>query len=847
MLRALVVAALLTLLPLCADAQERPRSEDNPLVNDPYWQFQVGIERSAQLQRTLAGNPTPSQAIAAHFGLGSKVGALRAARGLLSADAGELAEGLRLLIEPSYGFDDDGTSLRADWISFLADARRRVMSFPPREGADAAYQLLYLENSVNRGDEAAHERRVAEFLATYDGTPAVTLYKIGQVESSNPRDDAGNVQRFRDLAREHGDTVAGAMALHLLAFRQGHPPLSSPDPTERLLEVFEVVKQLESGRFPKGRWVDNAAELVSDFYFGLRTEIPPASVPRIYARYLDFILTHPGHRGRYAGGEAIDWMIRNGVAKLGADGPSRIATVERLFEDLEKGGFGVNNVRFLRARFYLTFTRPEMLDPVTAALIDPKEADVRARYSLRVMIESADPTAVARARAALAGHDWYNGRYAEARSYFTHLANLPAAEWTWVAALRAAEMREALGEAAGAAADYESIATKFSSSPAAVALARVAAADAYESITRYDAAALNLKAAVAAWQVLPDVVRIHGMRSDRARPSPADRRYVDLKKAALVARADRLAASVGPDGALLHEGRRALEIEQPAAALKPLRLLLAEYPRSAKASEARALLRRARFESALSLKGAEATRELDALSRGPYDAVVSLSKLATAATLLRRGQRGQAEALTKTALEEWRARQPPPSPKTALEQDVAAIRAELFKPKGGGVYGTEGWNAFDWPSGLPPLLLVNRDVVVKTSDGIEATYSVAFTPPSGARVLFLGQDEFKGLELILDGIGGTETRQPERVMDTPNQPIGGSVEIASMWSKFFPLRQGHWAGWELGAYPYVSKIHFDRDGHALAEVTIGYSGGTFELEKENGVWVAKRMVSMWIT
>ena len=101
--------------------------------------------------------------------------------------------------------------------------------------------------------------------------------------------------------------------------------------------------------------------------------------------------------------------------------------------------------------------------------------------------------------------------------------------------------------------------------------------------------------------------------------------------------------------------------------------------------------------------------------------------------------------------------------------------------------------------------------------------------------------------MILDRIGGTETREPERVMDTPNQPIGGSVEIASMWSKLFPLRQGHWGGWELGAYPYVSKIHFDRDGHALAEVTIGYSGGTYELAKENGVWVAKRMVSIWIT
>jgi hypothetical protein len=30
-------------------------------------------------------------------------------------------------------------------------------------------------------------------------------------------------------------------------------------------------------------------------------------------------------------------------------------------------------------------------------------------------------------------------------------------------------------------------------------------------------------------------------------------------------------------------------------------------------------------------------------------------------------------------------------------------------------------------------------------------------------------------------------------------------------------------------------------------VTIGYTGGTVELEKEDGRWIAKRLTNQWIT
>lgn len=55
--------------------------------------------------------------------------------------------------------------------------------------------------------------------------------------------------------------------------------------------------------------------------------------------------------------------------------------------------------------------------------------------------------------------------------------------------------------------------------------------------------------------------------------------------------------------------------------------------------------------------------------------------------------------------------------------------------------------------------------------------------------------------------------------------------------------------WNLEAYPVVTSIRFTNPERtrAAAAVTIGYSGATVELERENGIWVAKRLTNMWIT
>jgi hypothetical protein len=92
-------------------------------------------------------------------------------------------------------------------------------------------------------------------------------------------------------------------------------------------------------------------------------------------------------------------------------------------------------------------------------------------------------------------------------------------------------------------------------------------------------------------------------------------------------------------------------------------------------------------------------------------------------------------------------------------------------------------------------------------------------------------------------------REPRQIVETPNQPIGDSMQLIRVWSKFFHARPGHWGGWELETYPVITEIQFTNPERtkAAARVTIGYSGATVELDKEDGKWIAKRLTNWWIT
>jgi hypothetical protein len=243
-----------------------------------------------------------------------------------------------------------------------------------------------------------------------------------------------------------------------------------------------------------------------------------------------------------------------------------------------------------------------------------------------------------------------------------------------------------------------------------------------------------------------------------------------------------------------------------------------------------------------------AMRALDSLGHEPLDFAVTAAKIAKA-SLLRNAGGTDAGSSMMQPLDEWHAQQRMTTPRNPLERDVADIRGVVFLPKGGGVFGSSGWNAFDWPGVSPPFLIVKPDVRVKLANGEILQVMVKQPVRTDSKVIFLDTEQLGLLRATMVRLGGSRTRVPTGVMETPNQPLGPAIDILPLWRKFFPARPGHWGGWDLETYPVITEIAFIDAARTRAEVavTIGYSGATVVIEKEGSAWTAKRLINQWIT
>jgi hypothetical protein len=242
--------------------------------------------------------------------------------------------------------------------------------------------------------------------------------------------------------------------------------------------------------------------------------------------------------------------------------------------------------------------------------------------------------------------------------------------------------------------------------------------------------------------------------------------------------------------------------------------------------------------------------ELQALAAEPLDPPVLVGRIAHATLLWLGGEQQLGESRMRDALAAWHAQQQTSTAANDLERDVAAIRALVFQPKGGAIFGGGDENGFSWPSMLAPFALVDPSVRVRMPRGEPGTISlVQPLPHADTRVLFLDAQTLALLERALNRLGGTRHRPPAAVMERPNQPVGTSLDILAFWSHFFAGQPGHWAGWVLETYPILTRIEFFDEARtrAGASVTIGYGGVTVLLEKRNGAWVAIGWRERWVT
>jgi tetratricopeptide (TPR) repeat protein len=775
---------------------------------------------------------------------------------------------LRALSETIFTFQHDQTRSYTETIrQTIAPARARIAHLPREDAARLARELLVIDQWLE-GRQANQKwpERLTQFVRDYEGTEAALLTQVDLL-MSEPRQILKQIGDLDKFAKDHPRTNAAAKALFQEGFQlhvnvpvTGVEPRGS-DPTERLLRVAAIVKELESGKYPRSEWVEKAPELLVGFFVS-DTPPPrysPANVDRAIETYADFVRTHLQMPSALLSLEnSLGYVIASKMGNLFELKGDRVGGVERFLDDLEKTASDPASVQLFRAQYY---ARQSSAGPDA----DRASMAAKARATLTRLVSANRGNASRRALAFAAAFDYYQRDYARALpEYQKFVLRYPSSSWVPIAALRIGECYEQMKDWPKASAAYKRAAISFPNDAYARVLGGAFASRTLDAQGRFDESLYAANTALNSWDA--DYGFEYSIRSTQVPlsgvvtgPVVDTLRVTRDDLAARVATLDHDLRQSG--GRLLARGRWQLDQNQFTEAINTLTTFLKQEPGSPSLTEARSLLHRAQLESALDLAAVEgahydaakALAALNAITKEPFDSFVATAALAEAALKLTQGESSEAEALMGKTLELWvttqrdRTRQPPIS---SLDADVAEIRQVVFRPLGDlTVYGGSGWNAFNFPAALPRFLVVRADVQVKASDGQVGRHTVYQKFPDLDHVLLLTSDELSLLARLLPTIGGTKRRAPTQIMETPNQPVGDSMQILSLFGRFFQARPGHWGGWELETYPQVTQIEFVNAERTIANanVTIGYSGATVVLEKVDGKWRAIRLTNQWIT
>jgi hypothetical protein len=74
--------------------------------------------------------------------------------------------------------------------------------------------------------------------------------------------------------------------------------------------------------------------------------------------------------------------------------------------------------------------------------------------------------------------------------------------------------------------------------------------------------------------------------------------------------------------------------------------------------------------------------------------------------------------------------------------------------------------------------VVNADVIIRRPDGEPTRLTLQHAYPTPIKVLFVDFQQVALLQRIIMKLGGTRRRQPQAIMEPPNQPLGHDSDQA---------------------------------------------------------------------
>lgn len=766
--------------------------------------------------------------------------ALRSLEELISRNPERIAKAFELLTPEFRRFNDQVHLERRDRLQqIVISARRQAEKLPREEAARAIYHVLFAEAMFFRGGtpfQTELEGQRQTFMEKYRGTEAARILEVDMM--SRRGDIQTEIVNLKKFAADHPGTTAAAKALFQAGFQlavnvgtSGRMPKGT-DPTDRILQVIEVMKELESGRYPACEWVQRAPSLVTQF-FASEPSYAPHNIDTLLAAYQTVLDGHLNPISPEDVNVAVGILTRMAALYRLKGVENAIDTV---FDNLDRrpGQAGVGG--YLKAMVYIRPMNDQRRDEKSALLQKVQEALIK-------VPENGNRIYHRRSLAILASLYFAERDFAKARdAYRRYLQRYPESPWSWVAALRLGQSLDQLGEARAAVDVYRQVAVTQANHAVARTLGRVHAARSLESLSRFDEALVEYERALHGWD--PDFGPSYSL-SMGFPGIPRELMMDDLRKEQLQLRVAQLQGSLnaGNDG-LLERGRWLLDRGRPREALVPLEEMLRSSRDPRTAGEARELIHRARLRRALDWMAAApnpdvpaALAELDLIARDEPDAVTVAAKVAKASILWRQNASSEAEMLMQEALGEWQSHQSPiAGPVPAIGRDVIAIRNLLFQFDNEPIYGRwAGSRNGRRRSSTVPFIVVNPDVRVRLVDGTERVYSISEGLAVKERVLFLTGSALSLLRDIHTRLEGEYLSKPSRVQQ--------------FWSRFFPVGVSMGATLVLQSDPIITDIEFlDAAGtRAAARVAIGHEGTTVILEKNDaGIWKAVRLTSTWI-
>jgi tetratricopeptide (TPR) repeat protein len=456
----------------------------------------------------------------------------------------------------------------------------------------------------------------------------------------------------------------------------------------------------------------------------------------------------------------------------------------------------------------------------------------RARALLRDVADRDRGPEGRNALAALANLELSLRRLPEAGALFESFEKrYPDSEWAWVAAMRAAQVTQALGNPLDAAERFRSIGSVYADEPTVPALAAFYEARAYEMARRWNEATGAYVHVLQMWPI--SEAEWLGLDWPIEYENDASVRTMwprELHRWDVTARIEQLTVAASTDWGLEVERANWLfERQRPAEALLLLRRIRARHSGRTVRDRLRPLIHRAALAEAVASISRSgrlpelANRSLAALCVEPLDAWAAIACATHASAAAVDGRAGSAKAELVRAIDMWArlqasaaAAQTPPTP---VEQDVRAIHDLLFKA-----------------SSKANVILMLASLSVTIGDDPQPVVVTAPRPAGTSQILSVTADEAKTLWDAVNALSACAESRERRLTRLWTEVVGITPSYCS----------GGFGSSDDGSV--LQSIHFANveRTRARALVSSGSGGHAPILEKIDGQWKVTGSAGAWM-